>query len=1504
MILCIVSAIDLPSQINPECEAIGITAPLGFTTELVPAQIMPGESFCVQFKAENFQSVIAYQHTFTFDPTELCFSTFFPESGALPSPLNANITQVQAGILTFVWFNLNAEGVSVPDNTILFTICFDACGEPSDCYEIGFNEVLQEFPSTEVNYQVGTEACTSNEITIDGASSTCIPIECADLSIIDLAICNSDNNMGSINFNICGGEAPYFYEVSTATTNVVVKSGTIIDEFGTFSGTLDNLPAMNFIITVTDANNVTVSMPAIIDAIPSVSFDPIITTDPICAETSNGEVSISNVSNAFGELFDIAFSNGISLQDVNEATFSQLSNGDYFITITEGSGCETVEMVTLDTPPLELDIQTTAASCLGSGDGFLSVQVSGGTPFTDGYLINNIPGQTSLETTTPFLDNAFNGITNRYRVRVEDANGCRLDEDIMIPILSDIEVDFFELDDVNCKNACDGSIKILASSPGGNFVYRAADEDGEFVSGGVLNDTFIVTNVLCAGMYSVRINDLTTGCEKDTFFTINEPAEELIVSFAEAMASCSGNDGEVEITTIGGMDPYLYLWEDQPSNNSNTLTGVGEGIYNVTITDDLGCMIDTFVSVVSDNVLEIEAFIAQNLACDGTGTGLLDVTILNSTSMQTPVFEWTDINGSLIGGNQTQTFVNPGDYIINVTTIDNNCTVSDTINIPFEFGLMLEIETTNPSCESGNNGEINIVNIEGGEPPYTCIWEDPVTTVSSCNAVDLAFGTYNVMVVDNNGCQKDTFVTLTAEQVEFTFDINPRSVSCPGASDGSVNIENISGGTGPYSCVWQDPIFTCNPTGLAPGLYNFAIIDNNNCSKDTFVEIFEPTQNITFDLNIINPSCGGDLGSIFITNLDGANFPFTQMWSDSNLSGLGGGDLSAGEYTVTISDARMCQIDTTITLITTSDDLIVTIDATPPDCAVGLDNGTISFPGFSGTCEWEDASLNPQNCTLIGLGSGIYNVTLTDDMGCQKDTFIDLTVTDALQASVSNIMDASCFEGDDGQAFVEVTDDPLNVGVYNFFWSSTADNETGVATSSATQLGAGENFVIVSDGTCSTDTLKFDIGAPDEVMLDLNNTVISNTICNGACNGSVNLAAMGGTSTTGTYGYLWEDGSTDDFRDDLCAGEYSITIIDDNSCESISLIQIAEPDTLIVMLDTINIVQLDCKGEDNASFTVLAEGGCGGFTYQWTDDVSTTSTGSNLGAGIYNVTVTDACGCSSEISYEFATVQELVAVPLAFDDPLCPGDKVCIGIESASGGTNTNFTYSINISPGIPIDSCVMVNPGQYDLAVFDSAGCSTQISVEVANPDPIVVDLGDDIVFEIGQESAEISADVTGGTPEYSFNWITETDFTCLGDSCQDISITPTSFSIFEVIVTDANGCTSKDDIFVDVKAARNVYFPNVFNPDDLPPNDKFIPLTGVGVEELVVFRIFDRWGNLVFERENLQAPTNIDDGWDGRKGNGANSRLVPGVYVYTAVVRFIDDVQLTFSGEVTLLR
>jgi hypothetical protein len=611
--------------------------------------------------------------------------------------------------------------------------------------------------------------------------------------------------------------------------------------------------------------------------------------------------------------------------------------------------------------------------------------------------------------------------------------------------------------------------------------------------------------------------------------------------------------------------------------------------------------------------------------------------------------------------------------------------------------------------------------------------------------------------------------------------------------------------------------------------------------------------------------------------------------------------------TITIADARGCSVDTTINLINEDNNFELTIDATPPDCASGLDNGTISFPGFDsvdGTCEWSDPSLNAQNCTLIGLASGFYNVTVTDPSGCQKDTFIDLRVLEELEIEVSDIIDATCYELSNGQAVATVTNNPLGAASFNFFWSNPADDGMGIF-DDATQLAAGDNFVYAFDGLCTSDTIKFNIDQPEFIELDRTSSQIDMANCFGACDGTVVLEANGGTSANGTYAFLWEDGTNSNTRSDLCEGTYYISITDDNNCEFIDSVIITQPDILIASVDTSKVVSISCGNDNTGSLTINTTGGCGNNSYQWTDNVSTSATAVNLGIGTYQVTVTDACGCTSVTEFTFTGSVPIVAEAITPEVPLCAGDQSSIGIASVSGGTGSNYTYSINFGERLPIDSFVMVDPGMYTLVVFDSAGCSADITgVEVESPNNFDVNLGPDIVLDLGDNQAILTPTITGGNPDYAFEWFSETAFSCMQIDCESIEIVPTGFTTFEVLVTDQNGCTAKDDINIEIKAQRNVYLPNTFTPDALPPNNKFMVLTGQGVVELVSLRIFDRWGNLMYERTNLPAPTIIDDGWDGRRGSGGNNKVEQGVYVFVAQVRFVDDKILNYKGEVTLIR
>jgi len=145
------------------------------------------------------------------------------------------------------------------------------------------------------------------------------------------------------------------------------------------------------------------------------------------------------------------------------------------------------------------------------------------------------------------------------------------------------------------------------------------------------------------------------------------------------------------------------------------------------------------------------------------------------------------------------------------------------------------------------------------------------------------------------------------------------------------------------------------------------------------------------------------------------------------------------------------------------------------------------------------------------------------------------------------------------------------------------------------------------------------------------------------------------------------------------------------------------------------------------------------------------------------------------------------------------------------------------------------------------------------------------------------------------------DANFICIDPDCQRIQIFPESDGTFSVMAVDQDGCVASAEIIVRIDDERKVYFPNTFTPNSDGVNDRFQLFTGFGVEEILVFQVFDRWGNKMYEATGLEPnPGGVGD-WDG-SFNG--QVLDPGVYVYRAEITFIDGRTIPYSGSVTLMK
>lgn len=1491
----------LTGQTGPECQDIGITDPVNFLTSTTPRDVFPGDQFCMEIEVENFEFVIGFQYTFAFDPTKLAFIDWFQNMGTLTGGIFANTDRAENGILVFIWTNANSTGQTLPDGTSILNICFDVIGEPCACAPIGFNnDLAPQFPMTEVNYQIDVmNQCSDSLLLIDGNQDfSCIQIQCLDLDIIDLGVCNSTSSSGrSISFSACGGTSPYDYTVSNGTATFPGTTTPFTEE------EINNLPAGTYTIMVTDALGATDTETVTVEAIAPLDFD-LTPTNPPCDYIETGEINVSNYSGGTPN-YTVSGANGLVFQDtLLPVDYVGLSNGDYTITVEDEAGCEISKDVTIFTEPLDFTIEIDSSTCEGSTDGRILIIPSGGTPFTGNEY--NIGGflRTEYETLEPFQDVFYLDFLGVWRIDIEDANGCLLRVEIEVPFKDSIAYDLSDIQDVMCKGDSTGGFVISNINPGpfNQYIFPLFDGMGNLVTndiavGGVRNDSLIYDGTLAAGDYLLQINSFTSGCMQEVPITIGEPFQEIELTPSFTAPSCNTSDGSATVIAFGGTPPVSYAWADDAAEISNTLSDVGAGFYDVTVTDDLGCTETISIEVEAGGFIDMEASIFTGLGCDNMGMGELSVTI-NGSSSAPLSFEWFDMDNMTIGNTQNQTITAPGEYYIEVITVD--CSARDTVIVDPESGFSFDVMIENPTCPTFNNGTIIIDNLTGGTAPYQFAWD--LIPFSGPNPVGLSEANYTVTISDTDGCEQDTLIRLVNDPAEITFDIIVTEPDCPNAATGGIEISNFAGGTAPYMCVFEDPsITTCNPMNLEAGRYNFSVVDDLGCtSVDTFAIITDPVSTITFDATVVNPMCGGAPGSIEITNALGT-MPINLSWADDMLAGSLRTDLEANDYTLTITDGNGCTIDSTFSLISETDNFMVEINATVPECPNGID-GSISLIDCIGcTCDWEDTSLNPQGCDLVSLSPGIYRVRITDDQGCQLDTMVDLTVPDSLRIELTDITPAQCFEGDDGRATVSVINDPRGVGIYTYIWSN---GETDMNEIEATnvQLPFGDNFVVGFDGTC-TDTIEFTIDSPDDIFLDLANTTTVMASCNEGCDGMANLEATGGTVTSGMYTFLWEDGIESQMRDDLCAGMNYITITDDNGCQKADSILIMDPPLLEI--DTMTLLDVSCFDPNSGQISVLVSGGCDDYMYEWSGGVSDNEIALNLASGTYTVTVTDGCGCTQDAEYTLESSSMIDVQALVPDAPDCVGQQVGVGIVSATGGVGTNYTYSVNFGDRLPIDSLDLNFPGDYTLTVFDEVGCSESVSVTIPQPIGFSVDLGPDITLNLGAGNATLNAQVMGGSDPLTYNWNSESPFDCIDTDCSMIDIVASSFANYEVLVIDENGCEATDDINVEVKALRNVYIPNTFSPNADAPNDKLMLLTGQGVERLNFFRIFDRWGNLMYDIENVPAPTTIDMGWDGRKGDSANSEVEAGVYVYVAEVQFLDNATtIVYSGSITLVR
>ncbi len=749
--------------------------------------------------------------------------------------------------------------------------------------------------------------------------------------------------------------------------------------------------------------------------------------------------------------------------------------------------------------------------------------------------------------------------------------------------------------------------------------------------------------------------------------------------------------------------------------------------------------------------------------CFGYSNGTVTVQVSNGKSPYT--YNWSNgANSSQISG------LNSGTYSVTVTDANGiKANASATLTQP--ANLSVSHTFANPCV----NGQTNL-NINGGTPPYTYAWSNGNTSQNPL----LTAGAYTVTVTDKNNCAVNYWLNVPAI-LDIT-NIKIVGLRCFGDCDASVE-SIITGGTAPFSFLWNNGVTTQVNPNLPAGTYSVTVKDANNCQVVKSTTVTNPIA-IVVNVSKVNPSCttGGNNKGSATASASGGKAPLIYEWNNgANGPTITG--LNPGTYTVTVTDANGCKKTESVSLTSATTYTITASTASNASCGTNNGSATVSINGGTGpfTYAWNNGK-NTQ--TITNIAPGIYNVTVTDGAGCQATSSTTVTTTGNLNITI-NKTDAACGIANGAATIV------VNSGTapYTYTWS------TGNATNAITGLNAGTYSVTVKDATGCVTIQSITIGQGNSLTINVD---VTNVSCFGLSNGVATAMIVGGSAP---YTYNWSNGSKTPSVNGLPFGNYSVTVTDAAGCTSNKQFTVSQPSAIGI---TINITNPNCNS-GKGSMTANVTGGTAPYTYIWSNAGNATTI-SNLSAGSYSVTVTDSKNCTTNSSGQISVPTD---ISLSFNSTnaacVLKNGKISITATGGSGGT-----YTYTWSNGATSANLTGLDAGTYSVTVTDAKGCTKIGSATITSSSSNFTCnvLTNRTITVIGANDGELEVESTAtGTVTYKWSNTKTTKI-----------INGLSPGTYTVTVTDASGCnTTCTTTLVNPPPCNNVTDPGSITGDQI---------------------------------------------------------------------------------------
>jgi len=980
----------------------------------------------------------------------------------------------------------------------------------------------------------------------------------------------------------------------------VIGAPTYLWSTGATTPCLENLSGGMYSVTITEGGCETIVDSIRVSEPLPLTYDAEL-LEPRCSNTPDGQIALS----VFGgsPTYTIRWEDGFS-----GTTRNNLAIGLYPFTITDANGCTLTDSISLE-GPAPLSVVTDSVrniSCHGEADGYLAVAAEGGTsPYqyqwstgSNRRIIGGLEQQFYTVTITDFKECTA---TRSYPISEPDPVRLRIEEE-RPPI---------------CIGDSSGLIRVRAS--GGRPPYTYSWAGGQ---------TGANRPQLTVGTYLVVATD-ASGCTTDTLEIILSAASAIEVTADITNALCTGRtDGRIVLSPAGSA-PFQFQWER--GDVSGTLQNAATGVYPVRITDTNGCLLDTsfVVGALSEPIQPVFSLVQPQ--CAGAMDGRISVTI-SGTPRQPLQYEWND--GPFV---KDRLRIGTGDYQVTITD-DLGCqTTSDTLRIQSPDPIQIDVAGRGDIlCQGDDNGFLEL-DVSGGVEPYEYTWTGSADTTSGIYGLDA--GQYRVFVTDANGCPaQESFNLLDPSRLEAEVDVIQGNI-CIGDSSNRLSLQ-VQGGLQPYQFSWSTGSMDNELRNVEPGAYSVTVSDANGCIEQIpAIKLRDPGEALQLvHFQAADISCFGARDGRLSVQIQGGTAPYRYLFSNAELirtesNSVALPDLPANSgYRVTVVDANGCVINSPSVPVREPTPLSVRRDSIQQNTCFGAEEGAIFVTAQGGTLPYTYSWFNSEGTfvsnqsDLQRAGAGTYQLIVADQRQC-ADTLQTARIEEMsspVRITDTTLINARCRDESSGAVRLQLIG---GAPPYQYQWSN------GSTTQNLLNVPSGSYSLTITDtDTCRTIFPSFRINQPNTRITVMD--TLDNPSCPGLEDGRIRVSLAGGIPP---YQYTWNregmflEQDTNQLTN-LDEGLYELEVLDDNQCRRSFGFQLFDPDSLRILFNA----DLPDPDSTNGRLTANVQGGTPMYRYRW-DTGDTLATISDLGTGLYNLSVTDRNGCMLAASYNLMT---------------------------------------------------------------------------------------------------------------------------------------------------------------------------------------------------------------------------------------------------------------------------